>query len=279
MFRLSRLNRKSAGFTLAELLVVIAIVALLSSIVVVYTKEAGEKARVAKLLQFDSSIRHAPLAVDILGEWNFDIINGTTVKDTSGNDRDGTLIGNASQTTGSEWKWALGESVQFSAWGDYVSVFKVFPELKAFTISAWVNTGDNQWMLATLASVGNVRLSLFQGDLGFGIKEGPPAYTWDQLDCPVGDDFFKSGKWHHIIASYDSSNMSIYLDAEKRCEKPTNVKYIPETIVGGFKIGGLWGNGLIGLVDQVRFYAEGLPSAQIKKLYVEGIEKRGLVAE
>lgn len=34
-----------------------------------------------------------------------------------------------------------------------------------------------------------------------------------------------------------------------------------------------------GLIDEVRIYSEALASAQIKKLYAEGAEKRGLLSE
>src|SRR4030042_5196641 len=62
---------KQKAFTLAEVLVVISIIGLLGSIIVVATRGAIERAKIAKTLQFSGQINNA-LGVDLVGNWGFD---------------------------------------------------------------------------------------------------------------------------------------------------------------------------------------------------------------
>lgn len=84
------------SFTLIELLVVIAIIGLLSSIVLVNIGLPGQrqKARIAKTLEFSSSIQNA-LGSEAVGIWTFD----NNAFDTSGYGNNGTIYGGASFTT------------------------------------------------------------------------------------------------------------------------------------------------------------------------------------
>ena len=135
---------KNRAFTLIELLVVISIIGLLSSIVSVATKGVRDKARIAKSLQFDSSIKHAQ-GDSLIGEWTFDVMDGSTiVKDTSGNNKDGFLQNNAQITQNSSG--IIGEAVELDGINQYVEVpdFHI-GEFKAMTITAWVNLRDTKY--------------------------------------------------------------------------------------------------------------------------------------
>jgi hypothetical protein len=37
-----------------------------------------------------------------------------------------------------------------------------------------------------------------------------------------------------------------------------------------------WGQGLTGLMDEIRYYSQSLQTAEVEKIYAEGLEKRDL---
>ena len=74
----------------------------------------------------------------------------------------------------------------------------------------------------------------------------------------------------------------MFIDGKEACPSEPSIgvtKESPEPLrIGSYTDSGNVYN-LDGLIDEVRIYNEGLSSSQIKKLYVEGAEKRGLVIE
>ena len=123
-------NKKA--FTLIELLVVIVIIGLISSIILVSLKEAGEKARIAGVLEFSHSIQHT-LGAYAVGVWSFEEI-GDTALDGSGYGNHGVIYG-AGHTDG-----IIGSALSFNGTSDYVDCgtdesLDLQPTL---TIEAWV---------------------------------------------------------------------------------------------------------------------------------------------
>jgi len=270
------MKNRQKSFTLIELLVVIAIIGLLTSIVLVATKGVRDKARIAAGHQLNSSIYHA-LGANIVGEWTFDVmVNPTTVKDTSGNDNDGTLVNGAVITSGGEG--VMGEAMNTTAdpvnSGLEVSNFSA-EGLKSITVSGWVNTASGIWSIA-LKSNSALFLRVFV-NMHFAIYDD--NLNLYSLNCPISPDFFQSGQWHFLVASFNGSDMEIFMDGKKMTNcilsgNPSGITIgndINNPLVIGLRTGGL--------VDEVRIYSEGLPSAQIKKLYVEGARKKGLLVE
>ena len=88
---LSFFKKNLKGFTLIELLVVIAIFGLLVSVVVVSTSSARKKGSEAAGRQFSATLQHS-LGADAVGMWSFDEGSGTTAKDSSGNNFNGTRL-------------------------------------------------------------------------------------------------------------------------------------------------------------------------------------------
>lgn len=92
------MKRGQRAFTLIELLVVISIISLLSSIVYSSLTSAREKARIAAGLQFSANLYHSTGDVNV-GAWNFQEGSGTTVRDSSGSNYNGTI-------TGASYSWS-----------------------------------------------------------------------------------------------------------------------------------------------------------------------------
>ena len=119
------------GFTLLELLVVIAIIGILSSIVLVSYNGYADKARLAKTLQWASSVNHS-LGDRVVGVWSFDNINGATVYDDSGNNNNGANTG-AVQVDG-----VVGKGFEFNSTDVvFVNSSASLNDYDGLTLSAW----------------------------------------------------------------------------------------------------------------------------------------------
>jgi prepilin-type N-terminal cleavage/methylation domain-containing protein len=188
---------KEKSFTLIELLVVIAVIGLISSIVLVNTKSAREKARIAKAIQFSDSIRTG-LQDSIVGWWSFDEGTGNVAHDSwAGNDvnLNGSWVegirGSAYQFVGSGWVATnfgegIGKGVTYTFW---------------FRLPDTSDTGGT-FVCAEDASNGSLEDNLVQtnyGDQGCGV-------SWLNSNFNVSDT-----KWHHFAFS-KSSNSKLCLD-------------------------------------------------------------------
>ena len=81
----------SIGFTLLELLVVIAIIAVLSTILGIYTEKIRDEAKIKAGKYFSSQLIHT-ISDSLIGEWHFDEGgNATSASDSSGYECNGVL--------------------------------------------------------------------------------------------------------------------------------------------------------------------------------------------
>jgi len=248
-------------------MVVIAIIGIIASIVLVATKSARDKARIAKGLQFASSIHHA-LGAYAVGIWDFDDqVNPTS--DASGYGNDGTI-------NGAEWKCASddsdytpsgkGCSLYFDGSNnDYIEISNT-EKLPLFSLSTWAynqSGGDSRHSM----------LNYYWEIVGTQVCFWSYDFANDYWRCSNSGSV-PYDKWSHIVTVWDGSVISHYING-KLDWKDTNTS--SGTSQNFTTIAGYSSRKFKGFLDDVRIYEQALSSAQIKKLYAEGAREKGLV--
>ena len=272
----NRQPKTQKAFTLIELLVVIAIIGILAGMVVVNMSGATESARIAKSINFASSIQRI-MATSLAGEWNFD---GQNANDSSGNGNNGTINGGAVTTTTTPYgNGAAGQyAMSFDGINDYVSVLHSasISLSNTFTVSVWIKTNTaGRRILVKEPSGGGVTNYSLQLDSSGYLGGG----TYDNLSH--NSSFYNTakavndGNWHHAVMARDGvSKIYIYVDSVMQSATDTTVG---NTITnsGNFIIGNRnnVSSYFNGSIDEVRIYSAVLPSSAIREQYVAGLDK------
>lgn len=257
------MNKK--GFTLVELLVVIAIIGLLAGIVMVSVNSVREKARLAKAMQFSQTV-HNTIGSEAVGVWGMNEGSGDIVVDSSGHGNNGTRDG-ATWTV--DTLTGEGYALSFDGNNDKVSANSDdFALTDALTLSAWIyptatDMGDiisnlNAWDYRIYTGNGRLymQVSLDNGNTGYH----------------TANNVISQDTWQYVTGVFDGNRVRMYVDGNK--VKDDSAVGSIQTPGSGIHIGS-YGTGeyFEGLIDDVRVYSQALTSAQIQKIYVEGLEK------
>jgi hypothetical protein len=204
----------------------------------------------------------------IIGWWKFDETEGTTVQDSSGNNYNGTLVGNA--------KWAqgkIGGAVDLDGKSGFVQIAdkSAFDIAGQIAIACWANIrsvptdysalvtkGDNSWRLSTTPGQRKFHASV---------------NDWQQLVVD-GSTEVSANEWHHVAAVYNGDEVRIYVDGKLDTAKPWK---------GGIAVNDFdvligenaerKGRFFDGLIDDVRIYNYALKEGDIIALYNKGVKK------
>lgn len=149
----------------------------------------------------------------LVGFWKLDEGSGGTAADSSGNDLNGTIVGNPAWVDGS-----AGYALQLDGDGDYVDLGNDLSLniTNQITVAAWikVDTFDCEWQAIITKGDGSWRLQRngTQGSIEFACTG---AFVPNAL---VGSLFgtvnVNDGRWHHVAGTYDGSRICLYVDGK-----------------------------------------------------------------
>jgi hypothetical protein len=208
----------------------------------------------------------------LAGHWKLDDGHGSVAADSSGNDNNGSLVGNP--------VWAAGRidgSLQFSGSGEYVDTNKAIVQTTGdYSVAAWVllNQLDN---FRTAVSQDGVNVSGFflqympGPNNGFAFSVVASDSTASPTTRALGHSAVSPGKWYHIVGVHiaASSQILLYVDGIL-VDTETTPSW---SAMGSLVIGrALWGGGNTdywpGNIEDVRVYNRILEADEIASLYL-----------
>ena len=269
------------AFTLLELLVVITIIGILSSIVIVSMSGSTDSATIAKGKAYAQQV-HALLGANAVGVWNFDegitdTCPGTEdVCDISGYGNHGTFSGDTYFVDSDIEGYALS----FDGTGDYVNcgsdISLSMDSSNEVSLSAWfyVSELDGTYRPIIDASYGSPRQAYY---LSIGANSKLLGAVWeDGVQKHIyGNTVLTAvhfNTWVYVVFVADGHYTRIYLNGVQDGITDWTSYEIGANNVD-LLIGKYVSSFFNGLIDEVRIYTEALPSTEIQKHYVQGLER------
>jgi len=207
---------------------------------------------------------------DLVAHWKFNEGSGSTVRDSSGNDHHGTILGTPTWGAGPK---GLGGALDFDPGcvGVDCGVFDPTNGQGKFTIAFWAfwdGTGTYQHFLTKSNGWGATTM-MFQIELWGAHTEA--AYT-DRVGIsyePAGSVEFSvmpKNQWAHLAFVFDGTNLRLFLNGvDERGPRPFSVgPNINAPVLLGVDYNA--GRVFHGLLDDFRIYDQALTEAQIKQI-------------
>jgi hypothetical protein len=198
--------------------------------------------------------------------WKLDDGSGITAADSSGNNRNGTLMGDVSWIDG-----ITNGALAFDGDGDYVDIGRDsgFDIKNQITVSAWIKVGafDKDWQTIIAKGDRSWRLQRNRGEntLEFACSGlVVPGSGWGPVYGNIG---VNDGYWHHVVGVYDQEKIYLYidgsLDASATASGTIRVNEEPVYIGENSQMTNRFWNGMI---DDVRVYNYALSAEEISAI-------------
>jgi len=269
---------KQKSFTLIEMLIVIAILGLLAAITIVNIQSSRERARIAAILEFSTSIYHG-LGDGLVGYWSFDDEGNLVTKDLSGYGNDCNLFsiyGNPLPSYGDGIPVGSSMAIKFNGF-QYLdcgndSSFDITDKI---TIEAWVyaeefneSLGWNHIISKADGYNLDYQMELYWGQPHFEIHNGLRSYT---VTAP---DSLTLKKWYHLAGTYNGSEMNLYINGESAISDFVigPIRHTENAILAMGRMGSANNFYFVGSIDEVRLYNRAFTVGEIQKHYAEGLE-------
>lgn len=201
----------------------------------------------------------------LLLHWKLDHTSGTTVTDSSGNARTGTVNGTATWISGRN---SNGLDLNGATKAE---ITNLLGNPSNFTLACWARIDGADTSGAEGISIGdNIRLRLHHG-----ASSAPRVsfYTGSGYRNLTGTGNYVGAGWHHFAATFDdaTNTMTLYVNGVLNATL-TTTNSVSWAALGTKTVVGSHGNGstsfdLDGAIDDVLVYNKALTLAEIKQLY------------
>jgi hypothetical protein len=202
-----------------------------------------------------------------LSYWRFGDTSGTTAIDFSTNGRNGAYQNSPTLGAAGLLRADTDTAVRFDGTDDYASLASAaWMNVPAFSTEAWVKTTASGQAIVSRDNSSSSkawRLSVSSGFASFILHNGGSNYTL------TGVTAINDGRTHHIVATYASGTMSIYVDGVLDGTlngTAHSVTGTPALRVGTERLAGYFD----GVIDEVAFYGSALTANQVARHYYAG---------
>ena len=214
----------------------------------------------------------ATVAASFEGWWCLDDASGTTAADSSGSNRDGTLVNMA----GDEWvSGTIGGALEFDGYNDHVElpIGTLIETTTDCTVALWVNwsVGGDWQTIFDFGSDTSEHMYLVANDSDDYLRFAITDNGWNQEERIETTEPLGNG-WHHVAVTIDDANTlhTLYLDGEvigQNTNARTNPSDMGET-TDNWLGRPHWNDSddFEGLLDDVRFYGRALSAQEISDL-------------
>jgi len=202
---------------------------------------------------------------DIIGIWTFDEGSGAIAADSSGNGRDGELVGNANWVAGKS-----GSAIEFSG-GNVTVAPDDAMSLNNFSMTLWVNipgaTDTFQYAIGKEAwPARNYAMWILPDVMTTGITSGD-----SDIQTPGG--VAADGSWHHLASTYNGEVLRAYVDGvvtgEVALSGTPNVDSAAPLMIGAQPPAG--GGPVMGVIDEVGVFSVGLSAEDVQSIMANGL--------
>jgi hypothetical protein len=217
---------------------------------------------------------------ELVGYWSFDENQGAVAKNSAASGYDGDIHGA---------KWVAGKAgsaLEFNGAGDYVEVKDATSKspfaLTSMSMSAWIK--PTAYPAAAPIYVAGIVGKGYYSESAYGLRlqsDGRLQYrvygpfgTGGQIGAfgYIGSKEYQVSlnQWHYVVATYDGSNVKIYLNG--RLDSVYKENRLPEINKQSIFIGSTYAKGRYfkGIIDEVKIYKGALTDAEVEEEYKKG---------
>ena len=210
------------------------------------------------------------LCGDLISHWTLEEGSGCAAADSFG-PNPGEL-GPDCPTEAPAWvagRGGVGGALQFDGGTDRVEVSAPggFSSLAGVTVAAWIRH-DTAWVWRSIVDhrEGN--------EDGYDLFLHPDSRLFLRVNdlTLLGDRVVADGQWHHVVGTYDGTELRLYVDGVLDKARPAGATTID--VSGSLFLGRRWNNDqtpFAGGLDEVTVFGRGLSAVEVLDLYGGGL--------
>lgn len=225
-----------------------------------------------------SGLTGVPSPTDMIAHWTMDTVDmdGNNTAYDIINNYDLTVAGGVSNID----PGFLGEAVHFNgnssmSYTDASGVFKN----ASFTYSTWVRSSDTSTtqlmgMFDASSTKAGTRLLIdSSGYARIGIADALGGDWNVNIKYAIGTTVINNGVWHHVVGTYDGTNLAIYVDGLLETSNVPTISLAYPSGTDGFDLGAyIWvvatNNPLEGDLDDAKVFDRAISADEVEAMFV-----------